>query len=333
MAHHRENTPDHRVIRVTRQDSPVADLADLEAWEARERYPELRLRGPLFAIGHRRDDGLWQIVILDEGNPQDARNSWNWRLRDQAAGTADAMERDACLAAAERLEWEPLNEMTVLGRDHRVIRGDLFLRFGTDGPEPPRPTDPDPVPAEGEREPRPRAEGFVIDPGAGTGMAEGLLKAELTTFAYSPQVVPPEVYADSVRARRTHPGVVLLPAVYGVAECGAEGKWSPITGICPTPHSAREFLVHYLRNFAPRLRTMADGDRAAYARAAERLARERVNETAAAGHRFRVVRTEALVRVGPDGPELPRASDWVPSPPPAVHEQQLREQGLWDEEG
>jgi hypothetical protein len=36
------------------------------------------------------------------------------------------------------------------------------------------------------------------------------------------------------------------------------------------------------------------------------------------------VRLESIVRIGADGPELPRGSDWVPYPPSAVHEQQLR---------
>ncbi|MET9293087.1 DUF5954 family protein [Streptomyces sp. NPDC003077] len=328
MEHDGTHIPDHRVIKVTRQDSPVADLADMETWEARERYPELRVRGPLFAVGQRRDDGRWQIMIMEEGNPQEARDALNAHFRQRAQDTRDELDRAAYLAAAERLDWEPLDELTVLGRDHRVIRGDLFLRFGPEGPEPPRPADPDPDPVAvaGRRTVRHAAEGFVIDPAAATGLAEGIVKTELLTYAYSSLVVPADVYADSVRARETHPGVVLLPAGFTVAERKPEGEWGSICGSCATPREARELLSAYLREFAPRLLRLDEEDWAEYARAADHLDGTRANEVAVAGRRFRVVRVQGLVRVGPDGPELPRASDWVPHPPPALHEKQLQEE-------
>jgi hypothetical protein len=49
------------------------------------------------------------------------------------------------------------------------------------------------------------------------------------------------------------------------------------------------------------------------------------------GCRTRIVRVERLVRVGPDGPEGPRPSDTDPELPTAVQEEQLREEGVFDE--
>jgi hypothetical protein len=40
-----------------------------------------------------------------------------------------------------------------------------------------------------------------------------------------------------------------------------------------------------------------------------------------------VVRVERLVRIGPDGPEGPRPSDYDPQPPVHVQEQRRRDQG------
>ncbi|MGA5702539.1 DUF5954 family protein [Peterkaempfera bronchialis] len=330
MDHDGERVEEHRVIRVAPQDSPVADLMDLEAWEARGDYPELRARGPLFAVGRLRDDGqhgggqrddaLWEIVLLEEGNPQAARDALLWRLKTQGRETEDPAARAAYLAASKRLEWEALDELTVLGDAYRVIRGDLLVRFGPDGPEPPRPTDPD---GQDPRAPH-RAEGFVIDPARATGMSEAVLRAELLDFAYSREVVPEDVYADSVRARTTHPGVVLLPAGFAVAERQAGREWEPMSGVCATPQAARDGLSDYLRDLAPRLLDLTGAEQAAYAREADRLGATRDHQAQVAGRHFRVVRVESIVRVGPDGPELPRPSDWVPYPPSAVQDQQLR---------
>lgn len=49
------------------------------------------------------------------------------------------------MAAAVRLDWEKIDEMTVLGTRYRVVRAERFIRTGPDGPEPPRPSDPDPA--------------------------------------------------------------------------------------------------------------------------------------------------------------------------------------------
>ncbi|EST31615.1 DUF5954 family protein [Streptomyces roseochromogenus] len=73
--------------------------------------------------------------------------------------------------------------------------------------------------------------------------------------------------------------------------------------------------------------------RAEYARIADRPDASRSNVTTIAGVRYRVTRVERLVRIDPDGPEGPRPSDHDPEPPIDVHVRQLKEQGLWKEDG
>ncbi|MFD6695838.1 DUF5954 family protein [Micromonospora aurantiaca (nom. illeg.)] len=48
--------------------------------------------------------------------------------------------------SAEEVDATQANEVTVLDRRFRVIRVETLLRFGSDGPEPPRPSDHDPEP-------------------------------------------------------------------------------------------------------------------------------------------------------------------------------------------
>lgn len=309
----------------------MADLADLQAWQVRERYPEVLLRGPLFAVARRRPDRQWEIVLLEEGNPQAARDALGGHFA-QCAETAafdDVAVRDAYLAAAERLEWQAPNEMRVLGERYRLVRGDLFVRSGSDGPEPPRPTDPDPHPIGQGHRSRSRAEGFVLDPATSTGMAQGILRMEMAGVSYARELVPPSVYTDSVRARDTHPNVVLIPAGFAVAEL-SRGAWSPMTTSIADPQGARDTLSTYLRVYARHALADEPERREPYDREADRLERERADDAAVPGRRFRIVRVEGLVRVDAAGPELPRGSDWVPNPPPVFHEQELRDRERLD---
>ncbi|HUY46116.1 MAG TPA: DUF5954 family protein [Streptosporangiaceae bacterium] len=56
------------------------------------------------------------------------------------------------------------------------------------------------------------------------------------------------------------------------------------------------------------------------------------DETEVAGRRFRVVRVERLVRIGPDGPEGSCPSDPDSQPPAMMQAQQLRGEGLLADE-
>jgi hypothetical protein len=298
--------------------SRAAQAADEQAWLAREPYPVLAFAGgPVFGIVHELELGGWQLHRFYSCiYPQQARESMGSAFRRLAQRhPEDSAEHAECMRAAERMDWEALDEMTVLGTRYRVIRAEQFIRTGPLGPEPPRPSDPDPGEPGLSRHLADPAEDFVIDPATSTGMSEGILKAELLDTTRQLGSVPEEVRDDLMRAARTHPGGVLLPTGFTLGTL-TRGKWGPVTTtVSGTPQAARDNLVGHLRVSLPARLDLSEDKRAVYAAAADTVEQERANEVTAAGHRFRVVRVERLVRIGPDGPEGPRPSDPDPEPP------------------
>jgi hypothetical protein len=323
----------HLLTKVTHRGDPVSAVTRHDAGEAEavEAFPDVAGIGPVFGCVEE-GEGRWRMVTLGEGFPQMARDSLGSHLRllaQQAEETGDSVLSEKCTAAALRLDWEVVNELAVAGRRFRIIRADQFARMGPDGPEPPRPTNPDAESA-GHGHPAPQpAKGFVIDPAAATGPTDGLLRRELLPRVYKNATVPPHVRADALRALETHPGGVLLPTEFAVAE-EVGGRWQPMAASCPTPQSARDTLAFYFREMGPRILRLDEADKARFAQAADRLDAERGDEIQVLGRRFRVVRIQQLIRIGPDGPESPRPSDYDPYPPPGVQAQQLREEGLLD---
>ncbi|MFI1797958.1 DUF5954 family protein [Streptomyces sp. NPDC020379] len=328
-----ENVPAYRMVRVTAPEAPVAALADVEAWRAREAYPEILLAGgPVFGVVREREEGGWEIVSSFSGlAPQDARDDMGCQFRklaQEAEKDGDTAAYEECVRAAKRTDWETVDEMTVLGARYRVARAERFIRSGEQGPEPPRPSDPDPaVPGESYKA-RDAERGLVIDPFTVTGMSEGILKVELLALVRKAGAGPRDVRDDSLRAAQTHPGGVLLPATFGTAE-KEYGHWRPDSaGTATTPQGARDTLAMGLRVMIPWHLGLTPEQRAPYMAAADRLDAERGDELEVAGRRFKVVRIERLVRIGPDGPEGPRPSDPDPQPPVMVQDRQLREQGV-----
>ncbi len=319
MSNPRDYVPGFQTIRVTALEAPVAALADVEAWQAREHYPELRFGGPVFGVARERDHGGWQLhPYFGSLWPQQARDSMGShfrRLAQEAEQSGDRAGHAECMRAAERMDREAIDEMAVQGTRYRVVRADRFIRSGPAGPEPPRPTDPDPgEPGRAGEVPDP-ADGFVIDPVIGTGMSEGILKLELLDSQYPDGSVPPAVRRDLVQAAVTHPGGVLLPAAFMLGEL-AGGHWKPVqAGTSPTPQGARDDLAAYLRVMVPWELRLDETERAVYAAAADKFEAGRRNALAVAGRRFRVTRVERLTRIGPDGPEGPRPTDPDPEPP------------------
>lgn len=337
MSDYRDHVPAYQTIKVTVPTAPAAALADEEAWTARKAYPWIRgAAGPAFGVAREREEGGWELLPYFGGTaPQDARDSMGSvfrQLAHEAREAGDEATAAECTAAAERLDWEPLDGMTVLGHRYRVVRAERFIRMGPDGPEPPRPSDPDPArPGKAHTVPDPSA-GFVIDSLAATGPSEGILKVELLSMVPEESTVPADAYADAVEATRTHPGGVLLPPTFMTAE-KVRGRWRPDSaGSSTTPQGARDALTMDLRVLAPVTRRLSTAEREEYVRAADRLDAERGSELRVAGRVLRIVRVERLVRIGPDGPEGPRPSDPDPQPPVMVHDQQLREQGLLPDE-
>jgi len=183
MNGHRDDVPGYRAIRVSAPETRAAGLADTEAWQARDTYPDLRFGGPVFGVAREREQGGWELHPYSSAlAPQDARDSVGSHFR-KLAHEADQAGDDAacreCMQAAERMDWEAVDEMTVVGTRYRVVRADRFMRSGPAGPEPPRPADRDPgEPGQAHQVPDPAA-GFVIDLATATGMSEIILKLEL----------------------------------------------------------------------------------------------------------------------------------------------------------
>lgn len=330
-----DRVPAYQSIRVTAPPSWTAARADEQAWHARGAYPDLCFAGgPAFGVAHELEQGGWQLhPYFSASFPQDARDSMGAYFRRMGKDRPEnSAARAECQRAAERLDWEVVDETTVLGTRYRVVRADQFIRSGPYGPEPPRPTDPDPgQPGRAHELPDP-AEGFVIDPVNPTGMSEGMLKLDLLDAMRQRGSVPAEIRDDLGRATRTHPGGVLLPPAFIIGEL-TRGRWGPVrVTVSPTPQAARDSLVSHLRVWIPYDLDLAPEKRAVYAAAADTIETERTDEVTVAGRHFRIVRVERLVRIGPDGPEGPRPSDPDPQPPVMVQVEQSPVSGQQDED-
>ncbi|MEV1045373.1 DUF5954 family protein [Streptomyces sp. NPDC049916] len=328
-------SPDHLTINVTRRDDPVSEVREADAFASVRKYPNIVVRGPLFGLAEQRrgDRPRWRMVgELDTGFPQLARDELNSHLwfmaRDE---TEDPAVRRSLLAAVAQLETRPVNEVTADGVRYRVVRADEFARIGDGRLEPPRATDPDEDSWDLATEDPCAAEGFVLDHAAAVGLAEGIDRAGLAGLSYTADRFPKNVRADSQRALTSHPGVVLLPAVFRVVE-RKESSWTMVTGQYATPQGARRALVHHLTRPVPRLEDLPgitelpdwmkvdEKEAELRARAAKKFAaRRRPNELLLRGRRYDVVRVERVMRIGPDGPEKPRPSDVDDYGPSQIH--------------
>ncbi|MDW5324811.1 DUF5954 family protein [Plantactinospora sp. KLBMP9567] len=331
MTHHGRQVPDHLLIRIAQRNDPVSAVSEDDARRRSLAYPKLMWGAPVFGYAEEVA-GRWRILSLSGDQPQgsrDALGSYFRRLLSETPETSGhAAERREYQEAIRLLDWEVVDDLTVYGRRYRIIRAQPFIRMGPDGPEPPRPTDPDPYPPGKTRDVRCQEEGFVIDPAASTGLADGLLRIEMVPAYYKAGIVPDDVRADSRRALATHPNVVLLPVGFTIGEY-VHGSWQPRSfATYPTPQAARDSAAFRFSDIVPHEDASLEEIRAAYTRAMEEFEAPRTDEFEIRGVRCRVTRVERFVRVGPDGPEGPRPSDWDPEPPPELHCQQLREQGL-----
>ncbi|MDI3388246.1 DUF5954 family protein [Streptomyces sp. B-S-A8] len=337
MSGYEDSVPGYLTFRVAPQPGPIAAFADQEAWQARERYPDLKGVG-IAEFFHAREceTGGWELSEYSTDTPQGSRDSLGSRFRRRAKGAEDAGDakaQKAWMAAALRMDREVVDEIRVRGERFRIVRASRFIRMGGSGPEPPRPSDPDPgEPGEAYRVTS-RTKRLVVDPYTTTGLSDGLLKLDLVRFIGTLPEAGAEAREDAVRAAERYPGGVLLPAVFMVSE-RADGKWRALDpgGAATTPQGARDSLAGWLRVMGPFSLRLSEEERAVYAEAADRLDEKRGNSLSVDGSRYRITRVERLVRVGPDGPEGPRPSDFDPEPPVEVHAQQLKEQGLWQDE-
>jgi hypothetical protein len=338
MGGYEDEVPAYLTIRVTRQDSPIAAFADQEAWQARQRYPQLAGLGiGEFFWAVEQDTGGWKLSESGSGWPQQARDALGSHFRllsRQAQEAGDEKAARGWMAGARRTEREVVDELRLMGEHFRIVRASHFIRSGAGGPEPPRPCDPDPGEVgEASRLPS-RTRDFVVDPYTGTGLSEGILKLDLIQWTGSGLGGRPEaMYQDARQAARDYPGGVLLPAVFIVSD-RVDGEWrvhNPGVSYA-TPQGARDGLAGWLRVTGPYALELTEAATEEYAEAADRLDVKRGNIASVDGHRFRITRVERLIRIGPDGPEGPRRSDPDPEQPVDVQVARLKAAGLWEDD-
>uniref|UniRef100_A0AAU2A024 DUF5954 family protein n=1 Tax=Streptomyces sp. NBC_00093 TaxID=2975649 RepID=A0AAU2A024_9ACTN len=337
MGDYRDDVPAYLTIRVTAQEGPIAAFAEQEAGEAAMRYPDLMGVGiPEFFHAKEREAGGWELFGYGSDTPQGSRDSLGsvFRLRaTEAEKAGDEGARRKWMAAALRMDREVVNDLRVRGERFRIVRASRFVRMGPNGPEPPRPSDPDPAEVGEAYRVGPRTKGFVVDPVTGTGLSDGILKLDLIQFVGIAPGAPQAVRDEARRALHTHPGGVLLPAVYMISE-RVDGSWRAHNpgASDSTPQGARDSLAYWLRVMAPFTLRLSEKKAAEYAMIADRVDEKRLNVATVDGIRYRVTRVERLIRVGPDGPEGPRPSDFDPEPPVEVQTRELKAKGLWKEE-
>lgn len=275
---------------------PVAAVMLADACRAISAYPELLPAGVLFSAAERVPGG-WQVVCPGDPLPQGARESLATHLYNRAAGSAVAQE---FYRAAHALERGPLDDLVVDGRRFRIIRIERFLRTGADGPEPPRPTDHDPRRTVRDRPVPVRPHDFIAD----SQPTPDAVTAELLC-----QYLDAAARAGSEPAEPFLSPVMLAPA-FTVAERAGE-QWIPTGRQHGTPQEARDSLAAYFRHVLPALEGPDKAEVQEYAEAADRLEdRQGCNGVIVAGRRFRIIRFERIVLVGPEGPEMPRATDY-----------------------
>lgn len=299
----------------------------MEALRAQRTHPAALWFGPAYGVTERTEAG-WLMSAMSDPTPQAARDGLGWwfRVLARRRSTPEA-DREEYWSASALLEAERRNELLVAGRRFRVVRVDRFFRYGLGGPEPPRPGDPDESPVDA-RHTR-MLTGGLLGPGEEPG-GKALLGERWEVVPRGP-MVPPDVTHDARTALRTHPRVALLTPMFAVTE-ERDGHWPPITGAIPSPADARRALATYLRDMAPVLSAPSEEELTDYHRAASLLGSKPVHQVRAAGRRFRVIRLETAVRVGPDGPEPPRPSDHDPDPPLTGETDKLRTWDLIDDE-
>jgi hypothetical protein len=330
---------------------PVEAAVEADARDAAVRSSTLAVRGPLFGVASPCGDGgrRWRVVVeVTHGCPQQARDALNsmlwFRARDEAK---DRDERRALLKAVARLESECVDELSVLDTRYRVVRAEEYTGMDVHGDiEMPRPTDPEPPAPDWSRGARgPKIDdALVLDPDAPLSPVQAAERLALRSLVYSGARFPDSVLRDSARAVESHPDVLLMPAVFRVAERSGSENWTPGSGLHATPHDVRKALDFSLVWWRPRERglipwdvtedihlhadartVVAEGtdpavaELAVLAEAANRLRAERLDEVEALGTVYRIARTRRLLRWGPDGPEGPRPSDINTHAPSALH--------------
>lgn len=121
--------------------------ARADSARAIETHPGVVLLPAAFTFAERRRSS-WEPMAALQASPHEARVTLHAYLAEflpKLEQEVSAEDADAYQRAAEEFRAGPRrDEVTVLGRRFRIIRVERLVRFGPDGPEPPRPSDLDP---------------------------------------------------------------------------------------------------------------------------------------------------------------------------------------------
>lgn len=97
MTSPRDEVPAYRTIRMAVPETPVAELTDLETWQARSGYPKLLFGGPAFGVARERDHGGWELHRgLTNRAPQDARDAMGAHFRRLAREAGQSGDQARC---------------------------------------------------------------------------------------------------------------------------------------------------------------------------------------------------------------------------------------------
>jgi Family of unknown function (DUF5954) len=201
----------------------------------------------------------------------------------------------------------------VSGLRFRIVRIEQVVRMNAEAPEPPRPTDPDPRPA-GRGAAARHACDFLSTSGDRSLDTPAALSRQFDEAVSRAAAMPAPAREDARRALTAYPRLRILAPVFAVAEQIDDG-WRSATMPCDTPQLARDALAAYFSRIVPAIECPDADESAEYAAAALRLELERADDLTVAGRRFRIVRVEKIARLGADGPEPPRPSDFDPETP------------------
>ncbi|MEV6814234.1 DUF5954 family protein [Micromonospora sp. NPDC051296] len=121
---------------------------------------------------------------------------------------------------------------------------------------------------------------------------------------------------DARRRSVAYPKLMWGAPFFGAAE-EVDGRWRILQLTADEPQSARDSLASHFRKLYSETPQTAEqaAERAAYETAYELLDWEPVDEFTVHGRRYRIIRAQPFIRMGPDGPEPPRPTDPDPHPP------------------
>ncbi|MFY1670403.1 DUF5954 family protein [Plantactinospora sp. WMMB334] len=121
---------------------------------------------------------------------------------------------------------------------------------------------------------------------------------------------------DARRRSVAYPTLMWGAPIFGSAE-EVDGRWRILRLNADAPQHARDSLASHFRKLFSDTPDTAEhtAERTEYETVYELLDWEPVDELTVYGRRYRIIRAQPFIRMGPDGPEPPRPTDPDPYPP------------------